>query len=94
MDECIDWRLQGQERYLKGVKLVRRPYRRYAKNPDWDHDHCAFCRATFIVEDRPGALHEGYATTNDYYWICPQCYEDFKDEFGWVVVGADTGAGV
>jgi hypothetical protein len=35
MVEPSDWRLQGQERYLKGRELCRRTYRRYPKNPNW-----------------------------------------------------------
>jgi hypothetical protein len=31
------------------VALVQRAYRRYAANRDWDHDHCAFCWAKFMV---------------------------------------------
>jgi hypothetical protein len=80
-----DWRLRRQERYLKGVVLVYRRYRQYSK--DWDHDHCEFCGAKFMVTDRPGVLHEGYATEDDYRWICPKCFEDFKDMFGWKVTG-------
>ena len=82
------WRRQGQEKYLKGVTLVRRSYVRYAQNPDWDHDHCEFCYAKFMVEDHPGVLHDGYATLDDYRWICDQCFEDFRDEFEWKVVPA------
>jgi hypothetical protein len=78
-----DWRLRGQEKYLKGVTLVRRRYRKYAKSPSWDHDHCAFCWAKFMVEDYPNVLHQGYATADDYHWICEQCFEDFKDMFRW-----------
>jgi Family of unknown function (DUF6188) len=80
-----DWRLQGQERYLKRATLVRRAYRRYAKNPYWDHDHCEFCSAKFTVEALPDTLQEGYATLDDYHWVCPTCFEDFKDLFAWTV---------
>ena len=78
-----DWRRQGQESYLKGVTLVRRSYRRYPRNPSWDHDHCEFCWAKFMVEDYPDVLHEGYATEDDYHWICETCFADFRDEFEW-----------
>lgn len=38
-----DWRLQGQEKYLKGVTLY---LKKYIKIGDaWDHDHCEFCWA-------------------------------------------------
>jgi hypothetical protein len=81
-----DWRLRNQEDYLMGASLVRRPFRRYAKNPDWDHDHCSFCWAKFMVEDHPGVLHEGYSTLDDYHWICEQCFRDFQERFQWQVV--------
>jgi hypothetical protein len=86
MREKDDWRLGGQENYLKGVKLVYRKYRQYAKSPSWDHDHCAFCWAEFFLGDGPEYLKEGYATLDDYHWICPTCFEDFKDLFLWTLV--------
>lgn len=58
MADTSDWRLQGQERYLKGVALALRKYQRFAPNPSWDHDHCEFCGAKFMVEDLPDVLHE------------------------------------
>ena len=61
-------------------------YRRYAKNAAWTHDHCEFCFATFMVEDHPDVLHEGYATEDNYRWICETCFDDFKDRFEWMVV--------
>ncbi len=60
-----DWRLGGQDRYLKGVTLFRRAYSRYRES--WDHDHCAFCWTKFMVEDGPGVLHEGYCTEDGYH---------------------------
>lgn len=81
-----DWRLQGQERYLSGVTLTYRRYRRYPKDPDWDHDHCSFCWAKFMVEDYPDVLHDGYCTLDDYHWICTNCFADFHERFGWTVV--------
>jgi len=86
-----DWRLHGQEKYLKGASLVRRTYRAYAKNPKWDHDHCDFCGAKFMVEDHPDVLHEGYATLDDYHWICETCFQDFRERFLWTLAGADHG---
>ena len=86
-----DWRLTGQERYLQGVTLRRKPY--YRRNESWDHDHCEFCWAEFDVNPECEALREGYAVAgytvngrqfpDDYCWICSRCYEDFKDQFGW-----------
>ncbi len=78
----FDWRIQGQERYLKNVGLTRKDYVSY--RDDWDHDHCEFCSAKFSVT-KPGALHIGYVTDDNYHWICDQCFEDFKKNFGWIV---------
>jgi hypothetical protein len=79
MVEKDDWRLQGQERYLKGATLYWRKYRRPPWNPDWDHDHCEFCGAKFMEEDYPDVLHEGYATSDEYRWVCKPCFEDFAE---------------
>ena len=76
-----DWRLQGQERYLRGVDLVRRTYQ--PPRADWDHDHCEFCGRKFSLH--PSDLQVGYATADNYRWICSDCYEDFKGQFGWIV---------
>ncbi len=89
--EDPDWRLQGQERYLSGVDLTWRRYRQSPRNPDWDHDHCAFCWATFTVEDRPDVLHEGYCTVDEYHWICAACFDDFRERFGWRVIPLPAG---
>jgi hypothetical protein len=85
-----DWRLTGQERYLQGATLIRRAYRPYARNPDWDHDHCSFCWATFSVEDHRGAQQRGYATPDDYHWVCETCFNDFKEMFEWKILDAPT----
>ena len=80
-----DWRLCGQEDYLKGVTLQRKRYLRYSST--WDHDHCEFCWAKFAEEDLiPDALHEGYATEDNYHWVCESCFEDFKEQFEWDTV--------
>jgi len=86
MVEKNDWRLTNQEDYLAGVTLVRRSYRQNAKNPEWDHDHCEFCFEKFSLDSSIDELREGYATLDDYRWICPSCFEDFKEMFKWNVV--------
>lgn len=81
----VDWRLQGQERYLQGATLVWRAYQRYS--PSWDHDHCEFCGKTFAeIELIPEALHEGYTTEDNYHWVCRTCFEDFNERFEWTVI--------
>jgi len=49
----------------------------------WDHDHCEACWAKFTEYASPETLTEGYATTDNYRWICPQCFQDLKDEMEW-----------
>lgn len=86
MADNKDWRLQGQERYLKGVTLFHRRYRQPAENLEWDHDHCAFCWAKFMVGNSEEAQHQGYATADDYWLVCEACFNDFKNMFEWKVV--------
>ena len=78
-----DWRLQGQEKYLKGAVLSWEKYR--APRPTWDHDHCEFCWITFMEKKGDGILDEGYTTQDRYHWICKKCFNDFKDKFGWEI---------
>lgn len=76
-----DWRRQGQERYLSRARL---DFARYACfRPGWDHDHCEFCGRKFSLV--AGDLNEGYATPDRYRWVCQDCFEDFREEFGWQV---------
>ena len=86
MIENNDWRLKNQEKHLKGRKLMKIPYFRWSKT--WDHEHCAFCWDRF--SDYEGDLHEGYVTADDKRtWICPECFEDFKEMFQWELVDAE-----
>jgi len=81
MTDMRDWRLQGQERYLRGVTLARRTYKQYREG--WEHDHCEFCWTKF--SEKGENLNVGYVTTDYYHWICENCYQDFKDMFQWKV---------
>ena len=82
MVEANDWRLQGQEKYLKNETLF---YKQYAdRKAETDHDHCEFCGTRFsntISED----LKVGYTTKGDYRWICSQCFDDFKQMFSFKI---------
>jgi hypothetical protein len=89
-----DWRLQGNETLFRGAVFVRKTYTQWS--PEWDHDHCSFCGRPFAENgtpaDRPDALHEGYSTPgppadpkDDYYWVCPPCFDDFREHFRWTL---------
>jgi ribosomal protein S27AE len=81
----------GQERFLTGATLT---FRRYEPpRPDWDHDHCEFCGAKFMAADHPDVLHEGYATA-DNRWVCPPCFADFRNQFGWTASDGPPQRGV
>jgi hypothetical protein len=76
-----DWRLRNQIDYLRNAALVWKEY--HTPSESWDHDHCAFCWAKFMEGDYPDVLHMGYATEDDYDWVCKRCFDDFKEMFGW-----------
>ena len=77
-----DWRLfREQDKYLSGVSLVKGLYK---PNTSFnDHDHCEFCMAKFGKGNND--LKEGYSTEDGSIWICPECYDDFKEQFKWTV---------
>jgi hypothetical protein len=80
MDES-EWPLCNGGEYLRGLTLVRRPWRE--SRPGWDHDHCDLCLTTFGDQRFPDALNEGYTTEDEYRWICPSCSETFRRHYGW-----------
>jgi hypothetical protein len=82
-----DWRLHGQEKYLKSVLLERKKYQQYRTG--WDHDHCEFCGEKFSL-DIPETLQIGYATPDNYRWICDVCFQDFENLFDWRVKPGDA----
>ena len=69
-----DDRLQGQEEYLIHASVVKALYPSVTNK----HKHCEFCKAKFGIDEK---LKQGYATKDRYYWICENCFEDFKDLF-------------
>ncbi len=88
MVDDSDWRLQGQESYLQGAALRRRPYS--PSRPGWDHDHCEFCSVKFMDANLPDVVREGYVTSDGYRWICDTCFEDFRARFGWSLEIVDS----
>ena len=82
-DKKDDWRLQGQEKYLFGKSLIFKKYSNRVSNTD--HDHCEFCSDKFS-DTIPNSLTIGYTTTDDYHWICENCFADFKMDFEWTII--------
>ena len=76
-----DWRVD-LAKHTQGATLALKMYVRYSEG--WDHDHCEACTEKFS-ETIPGALREGYATPDNYRWICPSCFNDLKEQMGWTL---------
>ncbi len=77
-----DWRLQGQETYLRDKTLYHKKYVKFSD--EWEHEHCEFCGEK--ISEYDGDLNEGYCTEDEKYWICKECYNDFKETFNWKLV--------
>lgn len=77
-----DWRLTNQDLFLSKAKLKKQNYKKPSK--EWDHDHCCFCWEKFS-EDETVGMTWGYSTLDEKYWICEDCFNDFKDKFEWEV---------
>lgn len=71
-----DWRITDQKSYLLGKKLIKH---KFIKTPKNDHEHCVFCWYKFLDG------FEGYSTEDNYFWICEKCFNDFCDEFLWIL---------
>ena len=66
--------LHNQSVELKNFKEA------FSSNPQ-EHRHCEMCWAKFGFFE--GDNHLGYYEENSGSWICQDCYENFKDLFGW-----------
>ena len=85
MQQDDDWRLTGRQAFLADATLEWTDWQ--PQRPDWDHDHCEFCRTKFAGPESPDSLHVGFATPDRYHWVCRQCVSDFRSRFGWLLVG-------
>ena len=41
------------------------------------------------VTEAYAAVGRGPEGQDDYYWVCGECFADFRDHFGWVVIAPD-----
>ena len=64
----------------------------------WDHDHCHFCHDAAFSERYDGDLREGWTSGGqaglppadqqaEYHWVCPSCFEQYRDAFDWTTEG-------
>ena len=77
-----DWRLTGQEKYMKKAHLKKVSPNNYALEKEqasnW-HEHCEFCMKTIDINTK----NDCFATLDEYRWVCQECFDDFKDSFEW-----------
>ena len=49
------------------------------------HEHCEFCWKKALTDKNC----EFYCTEDMYYWICAECFRDFREKFNWKVKSAE-----
>lgn len=75
-----DWRRTWQDDIPKGA-VFHYAARYTLPRPGWDHEHCELCFEKIGTGGIPG----GYATVDEYRWLCPVCWQDFHEEFNWTL---------
>ncbi len=76
-----DWRIMGQEGYLKKRTVFHKKFN--VLTTPIGYRQCEFCYSIF--SDEPGKLKHGYHEPISDSWICEDCFQDFKDMFQWTV---------
>lgn len=95
----------GQENFLSGLRLTWKRYQAFSGNWEHEHckfcfkkfldpAYAAWMRKALAEEsDRYAAA--GYTnlrygdTPAGRHWVCRECFEDFRSEYGWVVRHSD-----
>ena len=49
------------------------------------HEHCEFCWEKALTDK----YCEFYCTEDMHYWICAECFHDFREKFNWQVKSAE-----
>lgn len=69
------------QEFLVGRRLI---FCKFTPDGESEHEHCNMCGAKFSIN--PGDLHIGYRTDDSIGWVCPECYDYYKDEYDWTVM--------
>lgn len=72
-----DWRIRGQEGYLKDKYLKHIKFN--CELCFEDFDQCDFCYDIFDE----GASEMAYYDPDTRHWVCEKCYKEFKSYFNW-----------
>lgn len=75
-----DWRRTWQDIIPRGA-VFHYVAQYVPPRPDWDHEHCELC----FEKIGTGGIAGGYATADEYRWLCPVCWRDFHEEFDWTL---------
>lgn len=81
-----DWRIMGQEGYLKDKKLQHMKFNRAMCTED--NDQCDFCYSLLDGDNQDASYAYFEPITKS--WICERCYKDFKDHFNWITEEANN----
>ena len=86
----FDWRLSYGKDFLRGAALAWQGYLAPGEGV-WSYDLCSLCWQTFMEEPSPGVEQAGYVTFeyDQAWWVCRHCFEDFREEMGWVLEPPD-----
>ncbi len=74
-----DWQSFRKEGFLVKKTLVRKKLNEY-ETTDYAPAQCVFCYTCLRKRD------VGYFEPSAKVWVCPKCYEDFKDYFDWKAI--------
>ena len=93
-DAARRWHVAEGSDYLRGARwrwqtwrerpaLERDPKTGETRDAVWDHDHCHFC---YVVRGDGRAAGLPPADQQPaYHWVCPNCFDRYRSEFGWTV---------
>lgn len=83
MPDEADWRLRDQNEYMQGMAFTHSKYIPESKNVD--HTHCEFCWHKFMEKSEGIAdcSSRGYRSCDGGYWVCEECFANFREAFGW-----------
>ena len=73
-----DWRIVNQDKYLFRRHLVKCCF---TDSEKYDHAHCSFCWEKF--GNAEGMTRMGYRVVDGPWWVCENCFNDFRNRFEW-----------
>lgn len=83
------WKPEELRKFLKPLINEKFRFKNYTEvYENTEHDHCMINGEE--ISSYEGCLRWGYTSTSekheDYWWICPACFEQYKDVMGWEVI--------